>query len=68
MRDEDYKMTAKDVIIIIVVFSALISGTILCFVWEEYGVLIGFGFCWLLVAAYFIRAVREAADYMSRKR
>ena len=68
MRDEDDKMTVKTPIGLIIYFSALIGGTILCFVWHEYSVLIGFGFCWLLTIAGLIRATREAVDNVSKKK
>ena len=66
--NDDNKLTKKDIAVIIIVFTLLIGGPIMCFIFEEYGVLIGFGFCWLLVISYFIRSVREANNYLNRKR
>ncbi len=67
MNDE-YKLTKKDIAVLIIFFTLLIGGPIMCFIFEEYGVLIGFGFCWLLTISYIIRGVREANNYLNRKR
>ena len=65
-NEDDYGLTPGAVIGLLIFFTVLIGGTVLCFIWEEYGILIGFGFCWLLTFAFMVRGAREAVNAMSK--